>query len=440
MLDATLTEVNAKLAAGDAIAAFQTLRPAIEFPGTAVRDPAELGRALEGFASIATVIVGAEFAAMVRTTASRLDEPQALYDLAYQLYEQRLFGVAATLLARANELSPRTPAILSELSAALEGMRHYGHAAMLLDASGIVDGNAHLAYLAGFNWLMSGGVEEARARLDGMGEVSDDTLRHMRQSLEGMVVRAETLGRAGVDLGEHALTAWHAAINGTLLLHESPHGYDQPMRGRYAYVSDSPGLMREGIERLKAMIGPRLASYGRIVSAPDRASRILALAASQMLGLPLEGDVSRVPSIVVVWEMDSVEDAAFFQALKEHRADQLLFVHAASWLEPFPFAPDVTTLLYQAITHPFLGGALRHDPTLGRVVPAEPDPRDEGTLASEIVAATNADASQTPVERALDVRRALSGLPDTCALGIDRKAGFRTRQRAGSPVQSAFFN
>lgn len=68
---------------------------------------------------------------------------------------------------------------------------------------------------------------------------SEDVKWRPRQSLR----RAHALAEAGVDIGELALTAWHAILDGTLLLHESPYGHDDPMHGRYAYVSDSAGLV-----------------------------------------------------------------------------------------------------------------------------------------------------------------------------------------------------
>lgn len=67
--------------------------------------------------------------------------------------------------------------------------------------------------------------------------------------------------------------------------------------------------------------------------------------------------------------------------LRQHRAGEVLFAHASGWVDPFPFAPDVTTLLGHSITHPYLGGALRVDPESKQVVRAGPDTLDDAVLA-----------------------------------------------------------
>ena len=54
---------------------------------------------------------------------------------------------------------------------------------------------------------------------------------------------------------ESAAWVHKGALNGSVLLSESPHGYDEPMRGRYAFLQDSPALIRLGIERLRQVLG-----------------------------------------------------------------------------------------------------------------------------------------------------------------------------------------
>src|SRR6185436_14133196 len=159
--------------------------------------------------------------------------------------------------------------------------------------------------------------------------------------------------------GEHALTAWQAVINSTILLHESPHGYQEPMRGRYAFLSDRPELVREGIERLRNVLAVSGERLERVVATPSRQSRIVALAAAELLGLPFLdwSPGAERQGLVVAWSLDSVSDGDFLKALHPHGPGQRLFVHASCWTDPFPYAPDVTTLLYQTITDPWTGGA-----------------------------------------------------------------------------------
>ncbi|HWB76217.1 MAG TPA: hypothetical protein VG755_14705 [Nannocystaceae bacterium] len=440
-LQDALAKAEQELAGGDAHAAFTGLRNVLEFPATALADAPDYARAFATFARVAAAIAGSELAALVQRVASERADAQAYYDVGYALYEQKLFGIAATLLARANQLAPGEPAILSELSAALEATMGYGAAAMLIDRSGVVDDDPMLVYLSGFNWIMVGDVARARARVQQLDGVLDPNHVHMRDSLAGMVRRADALAAAGIELGDRALTGWHAALDGSLLLHESPYGHDEPMRGRYAYVSDSPGLMREGLERLALVLGAAGSDPPCVIAAPDRASSILAIAAGRILGRAV---VPWSPScgagLVVAWNLDTVADQDFLEAMQWHRAGQILFAHASAWVDPFPYAPDVTTLLGQTITHPWEGGALRIDPDTKKAVAAEPDERAPEVLATEIVdAPALEESSASSIDLVLTIERALAGLPEADRLGLRRSDGRRLRQRAGSAVPSARF-
>lgn len=369
------------------------------------------------------------------------EDPAALYDIAYDLYEQGQFAAGAALLYRANALSPGESEIVTELSGCLERQLRYADAAQVLDDSGLAASDPLCAYLSGFNRLMCGDLELPRERLRVLAEVAEPQLLSMRESLASMLARADALRGAGISLDDRALTAWQAAINGTLLLHCSPHGYPDPMRGRYAYVGDSPGLEREGLERLRAVLAELGALPPRVVAAPDRASRILATAASRLLGVPLalwSADDSG-PALIVVWSLEAVESDELLSAMRDHAPGQRLFVHASSWTEPFPYAPDATAFLHQSVTCPWTGGAMRVDPGTREVVRAPADERSEDALASEILAAPISDPSASDLSEVLAVARAIAGAPPEARGGLWRSEGPRLRQRAGGPVPSNRF-
>ncbi|HEU4532675.1 MAG TPA: hypothetical protein VFS00_01110, partial [Polyangiaceae bacterium] len=386
----------------------------------------------------ARAIAGPELADKVGRVAANPDDVQALYDAAYELYEQGLHAVAAALLMRANGLAPGQRPIVTELCACLEALLRYGEAALVVDVSGLAESDPLCAYLSGFSWLMVGDRERPRERLRQLAGASEGPIPFVREALAGMLARADALAAVS-PLDERALSAWHLALNGTLLTHESPHGHEGPMHGRYAYVSDSPGLMREGLERLGAVLAGRLPS--RVVAAPDRASRILARAASELFGRPLEpwGGAAPSDALVVIWSFARLDDMEMAKALREHAPGQVLFVHASDWLRPFGYAPDVTTFLHQVVTHPYLGGALRVDPATQAVAPAEPDERDDDTLAREILAAPIGDPSASSLEHLLSLRDAVERVTEPHGAGLFRRSGLRTRERAGSPVPSARF-
>ncbi len=446
MNDTVLAEVRARLLSNDARGAFRAIAPVVEYPADSLRDVTAFGRAFSAFTEVARVIAGSELGDTIAAVAEHANDVDALYSAAYALYEHKLHGVAATLLDRANRLVPGSASIVAELAANLEALLRYGDAARAIDASGLVGNDLVLTYLSGFSSLMCGDVDGARARLHQLTSSSGDTA-HMRDELAGMVHRACALREAKIDLGEHSLTAWHAIINGTLLLHESPYGYDQPMRGRYAYISDSPSLMHEGIDRLRLLLAKTGRRVGRVVAAPDRASLILAHAASSALNAPLEpwSPGAASDGLFVAWDMDCVANLDFLKAQAAHAPDQILFVHASAWVHPFSYAPDVTTLLYQTITHPYTGGSLRVDQATGDTVAAPPDTRDDGELGAEILhgpgaVAPEGERSAVSPDTVLTIAAALASLSDDAdAIGLQRRSGSRRRQRAGSPVASARF-
>ncbi|WAS99385.1 hypothetical protein [Nannocystis punicea] len=433
--------IREQVAAGDASGAWVALTQVCGYPnGGALGD--------EGFAeamALAVVITrelaGPDGVATMAAAAAAPDDPQALYDAGWWLTEERQFAIAASVLERANQVAPGQPGIVGEFANALEHLLYYGPAALVIEASGRADDDPLLAYLSGFYWLMCGDLERPRARLRRLAGVTEANLVFMREALAGMLARADALGAAGVGLGQDALTAWHAVLNGSLLLHESPHGHPEPMHGRYAFLNDSPALQRLGLDRLQRLLAAVGHEPERILAAPDRASRILAHAAAQLFDRPVEpwtDDVGR-RGLVVVWSLDAVADPAFLGGMRSHAPGRPLFVHATDWIEPFAYAPDVATLLAQVVRHPFTGGALTFDPETQKVGQAEADPRDDAELGGLIAAEPVADDSATPLEQVIAIDRALAGLPAPQRPGLRREAGSRPIHRAGSPVPSNRF-
>ncbi len=89
-----------------------------------MQERAELQRGMGAFGQVAAAVAGSELAGKVHRVVARPDDPQALYDAAYALYEAGVFGVAATLLHRANGIAPGQKGIVTELAACLEALGH----------------------------------------------------------------------------------------------------------------------------------------------------------------------------------------------------------------------------------------------------------------------------------------------------------------------------
>jgi len=440
-IETSLHDIDAQLRGGDHDGAYRALRAVLGYPAARIETDALFARAAKQLATLSRTFGAVALADKAACVAATPNDPNALFDAAYGFYEARQFEVAATLLARANRVAPGQPPILAELAMCLERLHRHGEAALTLDVSGTPERDAMCAYLSGFHWLMSGDLDIPRRRVAQLVGVEEGPIPFLRAALAAMIARADAVLAAGLLLDERALSAWQAVLSGTLLLHESPHGYDAPMHGRYAFVSDSPALMREGLERLAAFLADAGQRPSRVVAAPCRASRILARAAAHRLGLAYLDWTPGAESngLVVAWSMETIEDTAFLQALHAHAPAQRLFVHASCWTEPFTYAPDLTTFLHQAVTNPYTGGAMRVDANGDGVTRAEPDPRDDETLAREILSATAEDDSVTAAAQVLTLSRAFTKLPDDTRPGFLRTTGLRIHQRAGNAVPSARF-
>lgn len=435
-----ISAARAHLAGGRARDAYVALRPLLEYPG-AFQGDAQFREAFVLFAEVARHIAGDELAQLVAAVGANPDHPSVLYDAAYLLYEQQLFPIAATLLDRANRIAPGQATIVHELSSCLEAMRAYSVAARVIELSGLPETDPTSAYLHAFNAFMCGDLDVSRRRLPALRALESPQYRFFADALAGLLARADAVGVATDLSDEHALTGWHAAINGCVLLHESPHGWEHSMRGRYAYVGDGPGLMREGLERLRAVLDAAQRDVGRVVAAPDRASRILGRAAARLFERPyVEWEAgAEQDGLVVAWDLDRVGDADFLGALRSHAPKQVLFAHASSWVDVFPYTPDVTTLLHQTITHPWTGGGMRIDPETRAVSTAPPDERDDEVLAESILEAEIHDPSRSGLDLVLEVTRAMAAISEPHSGGVFRRSGERARQRAGSPVLSNLF-
>ena len=127
------------------------------------------------------------------------------------------------------------------------------------------------------------------------------------------------------------------------------------MAGRYAYVQDCFNKCRVGLARLEMILQANAIPAERIYAMPDRSSRILATAASQLFGVPLEDwpdGGTHQPGIIVAYDVTSIPHE-LLPSLAEHRSGQVLYSHALCWTQTTPIAPDVTSVLYQTLIEPW---------------------------------------------------------------------------------------
>jgi hypothetical protein len=374
---------------------------------------------------------------VVDRAASHLDSAQSLYDLGYQLIDEHLPDIAACVLSRAAKLAPGEEAIVTELCSALEHDGRNDEACRVLRAEEALCATSFTCrYLLAFNSVLSGDLDAATQLVHSLQAHTDEGEAFMAGRIDEMLQRAK-LARRGGDLGPEDLRGWHFVATGAVLLHLSPYGFDEGMRGRYAFTQDSPARCRLGLERLRTVLeaweAEGAGAPSRLLGLPDRDSQILGRAASELLGLPLIDYKADLPGLIIAYDLSTLDPQTPPEIIG-HRRGQVLFAHASCWTDPAPCAADLTTYLYQTQQTPW-GERLRAGD--GAMQLAPPDDAPPLMIAARIVAAELSAEEELPHD-------GLTGLVDfvrAVRLGASafRETGRRSPLWEGSPVKSSRF-
>jgi hypothetical protein len=429
--------VEEALARGEPREAFGQLRGVLAHPGR-FEGTEELLEALGLLGRIAAALEDGPLAEL-------LAEPKGtdvawLYQVGYDLIERDLPLCAATVLELAAGLAPGDAEVLTELSAAFERALCFAQARDALQrAPELVATEFMPRYLLGYNALMSGDVDGLREALDGLAELErEDYHPQLTGRLQRMLARSERLQAArplgDASLDRKDLRGWHHALTGGVLTHLSPWGFDEGMNGRYAFLQDSLANVRVGLERLALLCEEWGSAPERVYLLGERGADVLAHAAARRLELPLVawGPEGRCePGLIPAYDLSDLPGGTL-DLLRTRRPGQLLWAHATCWTTDFPFAADVTTLLYQSNVAPW-GERMRVDPETRAVETSESDERGPEALAEEVLAA-EVEAEDDPADDR-EVLRAFAqaaGPPPS-------EEGPRERMWAGSPVGSNRF-
>lgn len=382
--------------------AFQTLHSALQYGSKVVTGDTEtFADAMTLFTRISQQFGNEEFTAKASGVAQQPEDVQSLYDLGYALYEESLFGFAASVLARADKLAPGQPGIVSELVCALESDNRNEEAVRIIrEYPNLAEEHYLFAYLLSFNGLMAGDLASARSAAKTLsGLETEEAHPFMTARIVDILARADKLD--GVcPLDAHDLRGWHYVISGSILTELSPHGYPAPMSGRYAYLQDTIENCKQGLVQLQEIIAAKNLQPERVYALPGRDSGILAIAAGELFNLPVQPwpkDGSERPAIIVAYDLGEVDiDPA---SIAQHRPGQLLYSHAVQWTFALPIAPDVTSVLHQMLIAPW-GSQSSFDHETQQIKSSEPDTRDATTIAGDIVATTAEPAEPTASDEA----------------------------------------
>lgn len=386
MSDDMLAQAVAALEEGDPQGAARCLRFASQ-DGELARDEARLRTLLEVVRGIGEAMEIEE----LRTTAeaARELEPQALYDVGFALVEVGLPEVAVPPLQCLDRLLPGQQAVVSELASALERATRHAEARDVLLGNPDLHEDFWIRYLIVFNALAAGDLGTARARIGALAPDGEDQ-GGAAERVRAMVRRAERLaGHEPLGLRE-----WQYLLNGFVLLHLSPYGFEEGMAGRYAWGQDSVGAIRRDLLALVAALRETDALPVAVLEVPERGSRIVAQALARLLDVPVRPFAPGAEGLLAVYDLGSLSELPedTLGALLG-RGGEGLFARALCWTEEPPLIPSWVGLLAQSWTAPWAGG-LR----MGADGPFEAPPSDEpdAVWVERILAADSDDDEVAP--------------------------------------------
>ncbi|MEU5660730.1 hypothetical protein ABZ802_34700 [Streptomyces sp. NPDC047737] len=370
--------------------------------------------------------------------AAHPDRARQLYDYGYACVERGVSYLAIPALREALRLAPGSAGLLRELASAYEDEGRHRDAvdALLAHEDGLADWPDR--YLLVFNAVLAGDLELARRQHACLPAPADDTWLGARERQNRVLERSSVVGRVS-PLDHSDLRGWQYVMGGTVLGTLSPFGFDAGMAGRYAYLQDSHELCLHGLLRLKSVVAAAGVRPRSVSLLPDRGSRILGLAAAEVLGLPAEPfEAGRENTVVIAYDLDETARAdggpEAIGQLFERAPGQILHEHASCWTDPPAVTADSVTLLHQSAVAPW-GAGLRQGAD-GEVERGEPDRRPEAAVAAEIVGADPAPEAgdgETPADPAEKLTDFVSAVAGTWLRGD------RARLRSSGPVTSSRF-
>ncbi|MET8927214.1 hypothetical protein ABZW26_33105 [Streptomyces sp. NPDC004623] len=424
-----LAAARERLDAGDVPGALRELRQVPAAPLGEVADVVGRAAGAAGFDDLRKAATA---------LAATPDQVRPLYDYGFACVERGVAYLAIPALREALRLAPDSSGVLRELVSAYEdeGLHRDAVEALLAHEDGLADWPDR--YLLVFNAVLAGDLELARRQHARLPAPAEDTWLGARDRQNRVLGRASAAGPAS-PLDHSDLRGWQYVMGGTVLGTLSPFGFDAGMTGRYAYLQDDHGRCLEGLLRLKAVLASAGARPRSVSLLPDRGSRILGLAAAELLGLPAEPfEAGREDTVVIAYDLNVTARAdggpETIGQLFERAPGQVLHEHASCWTDPPAVTADSVTLLHQSAVAPWEAG-LRQGAD-GEVERGEADGRPEKAIAAEIVGADptpDAGDGQTPADPAEKLTDFVSAVSGTWLQGD------RAQLRSPGPVASSRF-
>ncbi|WP_030348370.1 hypothetical protein [Streptomyces sp. NRRL S-1022] len=370
--------------------------------------------------------------------AAAPEDARALYDFGYACVERGVPALAVPALREALRRSGGALPVLRELVSAYEDEGRHREAVteLLRHDERLADWPDR--YLLVYNAVLAGDLDLARSRHALLSDPEDPQWQPARDRQNRTLARAADAGRAG-RLGPSDVRGWQYVLGGTVLGTLSPYGFDDGMNGRYAWLQDTPDQCLRGLLRLRALLDGAGVRPRTVSLLPDRDSRILGLAAAEVLGLPAEPFApGRPDTVVVAYDLDGLAahdgGPELIGELFERVPGQVLHAHACCWTDPPAVTPDSAALLHQSVVAPWRA-QLRQSAD-GGVEQGPADDRPEAEVAAGITGAGLSDGAGDgtgPADGDAEFAAFATAVAGTWLRGD------RARVRSAGPVPSSRF-
>lgn len=332
---------------------------------------------------------GAEEAQLFKAALADFKNYKVFFDLGYHFIDVQHPTMARPFLEYAYHLHPQDDLVKQELSLACSARFDIARALMLMEE--IREHHFWTSFRTEWLRLLNGDGKRATAYIQTVEQnvlpgLDEEQRRETVRKLNELREMRDRLAALGPQR-EQRIRDWHFIQYGGAILELMDEAETHVAGGRHVALWGGVELVQRVLLNLGRLLDATGNKPAKIAALPDRDSRILALAASALLHLPLVWDngegLDQEDTLIIAASAESLNASS---ELLDVRKGQLLFAFETNWLERHRYSPDITGVMAQHYTFPWAAGNLRVNPDTQQVERSPADMRAEKTIAEEIVA------------------------------------------------------
>ena len=390
---------------------------------------------------VLTQLQAPDEAALFAAALKNFDDALPFFNLGYHFIDVGHDRLAIPFLERASQLQPHNPTIDNELAIALCGQFQPQRALEIVEALPeprpfwVQFQRCWAAILCNRRDGLSDWLQGAHKYLQETNDIADDeksSVAYALRKLDECVERLESVPAPRPRIDDWQFIQYGAVVLDLMddrIVEDGMEVAGGRHVASWACVED----IKRMLEKLRDLLRDCELMPQKIIAVPDRDSQIIATAAAQIFGVPLQvahddDEIAQPHSLVIASAADGLELSALATVLD----GQTVFALSLHWLHPSQVTPDVCGVMAQTYGLPWQGGAMQFDAETQELKQSEADARSIELIAQEIVdAEAEIDAHWAEQKNWFVERRAL--------LKAGRAAAPRLPFRTDSPIPGSYF-